>query len=119
MQPCNSVLLQVLTHKYMLLQVETLAQQVADLQDQADAREDAHNERIEALQATIRRLSVENESDPKAEERLAELEAKCAALEEQVGGFSERMPVLTVSSAKEGMHLGRQHVRVRASDPAL
>ena len=89
----------------MLLQVETLAQQVADLQDQADAREDAHNERMEALQATIRRLSVENESNPKAEERLAELEAKCATLEEQVGSLSERMPVLKVCSVKEGIHL--------------
>lgn len=63
-------------------QVETLAQQVADLQDKADAREEGHGERVAALQATIERLS--GEAETKAEERLTELEAKCAALEEQV-----------------------------------
>jgi ABC-type phosphate transport system auxiliary subunit len=95
MESDSSVLLQRVTDEYaMLLQVETLAQQVADLQDQADAREDAHNERIEALQATIRRLSVENESHPDAEEHVAKLEAKCAYLEEQVGSPSRRITVL-------------------------
>ena len=55
---------------------------MADLQDQAEAREDAHNERVEALQATIQRLS--SEAEAAAEERIQELDAKCAQLEEQV-----------------------------------
>ena len=72
------------------LQVETLAQQVADLQDQADAREDAHNERVQALQATIERLS--GEADSAAEARIGELEAKCTALEEQVCTHADNAP---------------------------
>ena len=61
--------------------METLAQQVADLQDGAEGREDAHSERVAALQATIERLS--GEAETRSEGRTAELEAKCAALEEQ------------------------------------
>ena len=64
--------------------METLAQQVADLQDEADGREDAHSERVAALQAAVERLSTEAEAQ--AEARASELEAKCAALEEQVPG---------------------------------
>ena len=65
--------------------METLAQQVADLQDEAEGREDAHSERVAALQATIERLS--GEAQAQSESRAAELEAKCAALEEQVSGM--------------------------------
>ena len=54
---------------------------MADLQDEAEGREDAHSERVAALQATIERLS--GEADTQSESRVAELEAKCAALEEQ------------------------------------
>ena len=81
------------------LQVETLAEQVADLQDQADAREDAHSERVEALQATIERLSGEAESA--AEARTGELEAKCAALEEQAS-------MLTVTDMRSHSQCGKR-----------
>ena len=65
--------------------METLAQQVADLQDEAEGREDAQSERVAALQATIERLS--GEAETQNESRAAGLEAKCAALEEQVSGM--------------------------------
>ena len=74
--------------------METLAQQVADLQDEAEGREDAHSERVAALQATIERLS--GEADTQSESRAAELEAKCAALEEQAC----HRPLTTLSAAE-------------------
>ena len=54
---------------------------MADLQDEAEGREDAHSERVAALQAAIERLS--GEAETQAEDRVAELEAQRAALEEQ------------------------------------
>jgi uncharacterized small protein (DUF1192 family) len=62
--------------------VQHLAHQVADLQDEVEAREDANNERAAALQATIQRLSAE--ADKEHDEHARELEAKIHALEEQV-----------------------------------
>jgi hypothetical protein len=63
------------------MQVETLAQQVADLQDEAEAREGTHAERVAALQAAVERLS--GEAAAEADAQSAELAARVAALEEQ------------------------------------
>ena len=52
-------------------QADVLAQQVADLQDEAYAREQLHAERVAALQAAVERLSSE---DAGAAEARAELE---------------------------------------------
>lgn len=65
-----------------LAQVELLAQQVADLQDEAEGRADAHSERVAALQATVERLSADAEQQ--GDERTKELEATIKVLEEQV-----------------------------------
>lgn len=70
----------------MTAQVQHLAQQVADLQDELEARADAGSERVAALQATIERLSGEAERE--RDERTAELESKIGALEEQVCCFA-------------------------------
>lgn len=65
-----------------VVQVQHLAQQVADLQDEAEGREDAHNERVAALQATVERLSAE--AGQESDERIRELEANIQVLEQQV-----------------------------------
>ena len=58
-------------------QADVLAQQVADLQDEAYAREEVHRERTAALQATVERLSGE---DAGAVEARAELERQVSML---------------------------------------